>query len=150
MLELKRDVFRECSEKVGQRIASLEAELRTLSESASSDTKSSMGDKYETAREMMNLEKEKYSTQLEDAEKMKTILNSLKIEHSSEKVVLGSLVKSSTCLFFVSISLGKIPVNGKEVFVISTLSPIGQSLMGKQVNNSIEFAGKVERIIAIA
>lgn len=150
MLELKRDIFRVCSEKVSQRIASLEAELHTLAESASSDTKSSMGDKYETAREMINLEKEKFSTQLADAQKMKATLDSLDIESVSQKAALGSLIKSSTCLFFLSISLGKIVVNGKEVFVLSPASPIGQGLMGKQMNNSIEFAGKLERIIAVS
>lgn len=150
MLELKRDIFRVCSEKVSQRIASLEAELHTLAESASSDTKSSMGDKYETAREMINLEKEKFSTQLADAQKMKATLDSLDIETVNQKAVLGSLIKSSTCLFFLSISLGKIVVNGKEVFVLSPASPIGQGLMGKQMNNSIEFAGKLERIIAVS
>jgi len=41
-------------------------------------------------------------------------------------------------------------VNGKEVFALSPASPIGQVLMGKQVNNSIEFAGKLERIIAVS
>lgn len=150
MLELKQDVFRTCSEKVDQRIESLEAELKTLAESAATDTKSSMGDKYETSREMMNLEKAKFSAQLEDAQKMKSVLNSLDVDSVSQKVGIGSLVKSSTCLFFLSVSLGKIVVNGKEVFVISPASPIGQNLMGMQVNNSIEFAGKVERLIAIA
>lgn len=150
MLEFKRDIFRVCSEKVSQRIASLEAELHTLAESASSDTKSSMGDKYETAREMINLEKEKFSTQLADAQKMKATLDSLDIDAVHQKAVLGSLIKSSTCLFFISVSLGKIVVNGKEVFVLSPASPIGQGLIGKQVNNSLEFAGKLERIIAVS
>ena len=149
MLELKRDIFRVCSEKVSQRIASLEAELHTLAESAAADTKSSMGDKYETAREMINLEKEKFSTQLADAQRMKATLDALDIEATNQKAGLGSLIKSSTCLFFLSVSLGKIVVNGKEVFVISPASPIGQGLMGKQSNNSIEFAGKVERIISV-
>ena len=149
MLELKRDIFRVCSEKVSQRIASLEAELHTLAESAAADTKSSMGDKYETAREMINLENEKFSTQLADAQRMKATLDALDIEATNQKAGLGSLIKSSTCLFFLSVSLGKIVVNGKEVFVISPASPIGQGLMGKQSNNSIEFAGKVERIISV-
>lgn len=149
MLELKRDIFRVCSEKVSQRIASLEAELHTLAESAANDTKSSMGDKYETSREMINLEKEKFATQLADAQKMMSVLDSIDVEAQSQKAGTGSLIKSSTCLFFLSISLGKIIVNGKEVFVLSPASPIGQGLMGKQVNNSIEFAGKLERIIAV-
>ena len=150
MLELKRDIFRVCSEKVNQRIASLEQELQKLAESAAADTKSSMGDKYETSREMINLEKEKFSSQLSDAQKMKATLDSLDVEAVNQKAALGSLIKSSTCLFFLSISLGKIIVNGKEVFVLSPASPIGQVLMGKQVNNSIEFAGKLERIIAVS
>lgn len=136
--------------KVLNRIASLEAEVENLKISAASDTKSSMGDKYETAREMINLEKEKISEQLADAQKMKQTLESIDLEAQASKIGLGSLVKSSTCCFFVSISLGKITISGKEVFVISPASPIGKGLMGLQVNNSIEFAGKVERIIAIA
>ncbi len=150
MLELKRDVFQMCSEKVNQRIVALELELQKLAESAASDTKSSMGDKYETAREMINLEKEKFSTQLADAQRMKQVLDGLEMENASVKVVSGTLVKTSTCLFFLAVSLGKLVVNGKEIFVISPASPVGQELMGKQVNNSIIFAGKQERIIAVS
>jgi len=100
MLELKRDIFRVCSEKVNQRIASLEQELQKLAESAAADTKSSMGDKYETSREMINLEKEKFSSQLNDAQRMRATLDSLDVEAVSQKAVLGSLIKSSTCIFF--------------------------------------------------
>lgn len=150
MLELKCQIHEACMAKVLNRIASLEAEVENLKISAASDTKSSMGDKYETAREMINLEKEKISEQLADAQKMKQTLESIDLEAQASKIGLGSLVKSSTCCFFVSISLGKITISGKEVFVISPASPIGKGLMGLQVNNSIEFAGKVERIIAIA
>ena len=136
--------------KVLNRIASLEAEVENLKTSAASDTKSSMGDKYETAREMINLEKEKISEQLADAQRMKQTLESIEVETQNPKAALGSLIKSSTCYFFLSVSLGKVVVNGKEVFVISPASPIGKGLMGLQVNNSIEFAGKIERIIAVA
>ncbi|GHE59408.1 MULTISPECIES: 3-oxoacyl-ACP synthase [Roseivirga] len=150
MLELKRDVFRMCSEKVGARINTLEAELRSLSESAASDTKSSMGDKYETSREMVGLEQEKVSEQLDDARQMRKVLESLNVEHSASKIIQGSLVRTSTVLFYIAVSLGKITVGGKDVFVISPVSPIGKELMGKEVNHSIAFAGKMERIIAIA
>ncbi|HEY9116556.1 MAG TPA: 3-oxoacyl-ACP synthase [Roseivirga sp.] len=136
--------------KVLNRIASLEAEVENLKTSAASDTKSSMGDKYETAREMINLEKEKISEQLADAQRMKQSLESIEVETQNPKAALGSLIKSSTCYFYLSVSLGKVVVNGKEVFVISPASPIGKGLMGLQVNNSIEFAGKIERIIAVA
>ena len=150
MLELKCQIHEACLAKVLNRIASLEAEVENLNTSAASDTKSSMGDKYETAREMINLEKEKISEQLADAQRMKQTLESIDLEIQPLKVTIGSLVKSSTCYFFLSISLGKVTVSGKEVFVISPASPIGKGLMGLQVNNSIEFAGKIERIIALA
>lgn len=149
MLELKSQIYEACLAKVLNRITSLEAELENLKTSAASDTKSSMGDKYETAREMINLEKGKITEQLTDAQRMKQTLELIEVEAQTQKAGLGSLVKSSTCLFFLSVSLGKMVVSNKEVFVISTASPIGHELVGKQVNNSITFAGKQERILAI-
>lgn len=149
MLELKSQIHTVCLTKVLDRIASLETELESLKVSAASDTKSSMGDKYETAREMINLEKGKITEQLSDAQRMKQVLESIELDAKFQKVSLGSLIKSSTCWFYLSVSLGKIVVDHKEVFVISSASPIGMQLAGKQVNNSITFAGKQERILAI-
>ena len=49
----KEQVLQHCQEMIDGQIAELSNEIAKVEESAANETKSSMGDKYETGREMM-------------------------------------------------------------------------------------------------
>ncbi len=57
--ELKEKIIKECKAILSKKLELIEVELGHLSQSIAEDTKSSAGDKYETSREMANLEKGK-------------------------------------------------------------------------------------------
>ena len=61
-------------------------------EAANDDTKSTAGDKHETGRAMMHLEREKGEMQLIEAEKLKSFLDRVDISKTYQTVQTGSLV----------------------------------------------------------
>jgi hypothetical protein len=63
-------------------------------------------------------------------------------------VQLGSLVQTTTGVYFISIPWGKIEIDGKPIFVLSIGSPIGTLLQGKKSGESYLFQGKKLEIIA--
>ena len=60
--------------------------------SANEEGKSSAGDKYETGRAMMQIEREKAANQLEEALKLKRIIDQLQPDVHHEIATLGSVV----------------------------------------------------------
>jgi len=123
---------------VNSRISELSTALKDIQEAANNDTKSSAGDKYETGREMAQLEANKISTQLAEANKQKKVLN--KIDLSKNKTIgLGSLVVTTNGTFYLAVGLGKIEIEGQTIFVVSSLSPIGQLLLNKKEKESFFF-----------
>jgi hypothetical protein len=74
---------------------------------SNNDTKSSMGDKYETSREMLQQEINNLQIQLNEHLKSQKILKN--INPNPHKVVsLGSWVETDKGKFFIAISLGEI------------------------------------------
>lgn len=138
-----------CINIVQERVDSLELELENLKESAASDTKSSMGDKYETSREMINLEKGKISEQLGLAKNMLTTLKSIDPEKIFKKAELGALVITDKGKYFLSAALGQVDMKGEKYFAISMNSPLAQKLLNKKVGDTIQLGSNQQVIIEI-
>lgn len=138
-----------CINIVQERVDSLEVELENLKESAASDTKSSMGDKYETSREMINLEKGKISEQLGLAKNMLTTLKSIDPEKIFKKAELGALVITDKGKYFLSAALGQVDMKGEKYFAISMNSPLAQKLLSKKVGDTIQLGSNQQVIIEI-
>lgn len=139
MQNLKQQLLEVCKNKVDQNITRLMESMDSLKTDLNSATKSSAGDKHETGRAMLQLEMEKIGEQLKHMESMKSVLKSLNIEQQSGKVALGSLIITDKLTYFLSSSIGQIDLNNKNYFAVSTHSPIGKQLLGKQVGEQISF-----------
>lgn len=139
MFKLKREVHNHCVTEVNARIENLNASLRAFQDAANEETKSSAGDKYETGRAMMHLEKEKVAHSLNEVLKQKKVLDLLKPEKVTSQAKLGSLLKTNKGLFYISISLGQIRVSGEMIFCISPVSPLGQVMIGATPSTSVVF-----------
>jgi len=149
-IELKKRLFALCEDYVNKKILAAQEAIDSAQKSANKETKSSVGDKYETGRSMMQLEIEKYSSQLNDGLNLKKALNNINVEKIYSSVQTGSLVITNQGNFFLSISTGKLKVDEVEYMAISFSSPIGQALFNKKVDDSFEFRNKkyvVELII---
>lgn len=135
----KQRIYQQCLEAVNQRLSICENGLMNLQESLASETKSSVGDKHETGRAMIQLEREQLGGQLAKVESDKEILLKINPELTSEIVRLGSLVKTSAATYFIAISSEKITWDGVDYYSISLDSPMGQLLIGKRVGEKFQF-----------
>jgi transcription elongation GreA/GreB family factor len=136
---LKQQLLAECKRYVASRIATANQSMIDAQEAANEEGKSSVGDKYETGRAMMQLERDKAAQQLDEALKLKAIIDHLSIEAFSGKVMLGSLVITNSKKIFISIGMGKMTLDGEEFLVVAPASPLGKALMGLKVNDEILF-----------
>lgn len=128
--ELLAVIHQKISEKI-QKLEQLIAETRA----SNNDTKSSMGDKYETSREMLQQEINNLQIQLNEHLKSLQILKNIQpISHKT--VGLGSFVETEKGKFFIAISLGELSFNQEKIFVISAESPLAKVMNGKKVGET--------------
>ena len=131
---MKLELLEIIQQKVSEKILKLE-QLIAETRASNNDTKSSMGDKYETSREMLQQEINNLQIQLNEHLKSQKILKN--INPNPHKVVsLGSWVETDKGKFFIAISLGEIFFNQEKVFVISTESPLAKAMSGKKVGET--------------
>ena len=124
--ELLELVKQKISEKI-QKLEQLIAETRA----SNNDTKSSMGDKYETSREMLQQEINNLQLQLNEQLKSQQILKN--IQPIAHKIVsLGSLVETDKGKFFIAVSIGELSFNQEKIFIISAESPLAKAMNGKK------------------
>jgi transcription elongation GreA/GreB family factor len=120
----------------------------SIQDSVVNETKSSAGDKHETSRAMAQIELEKVGKQIFELEKNLHIFESISLEEKP-KVGIGSLLLSETSTIFISIGIGKLNFEQKEVICISLASPLGQKLIGLKVGDSFNLGDKKQTILAL-
>lgn len=141
-IEWKQAVWEVCYAVILKRIETIESILQSLKESRNNESKSSVGDKYETGRAILHLEEEKNKTQLAEALAAKSILASIKLERINIQVGIGSLVITDTNQYFIAIGIGKVIMEDKVIYAISIDSPIGQVLKNKKAGEEVWFNGR--------
>jgi len=122
---------------LNDKIAAFESTFEELKESVSNETKSTAGDKYETARAMLHIEQENVLRQRANAHKQRIELLSIKHNDQYTTVMLGSLVHTDNGIFYISIGHGKLLINNVEIIALSAISPMGKVLLGSSVNETI-------------
>lgn len=134
----KQQLIESCLHFLSGKMKDLEHSLKELQDNANDETKSSMGDKYETGRSMIMLEKEKLLAQHENIRNQFEVLSKLKPE-LSDTVKPGSLIRANNSNYFISVGLGKIQFNNQNFFLISPASPIAKEMMNRKQDESFQF-----------
>jgi hypothetical protein len=119
-------------------------------QAANEESKSSVGDKYETSRAMMQIERDKAAQQLDEAIKLKNVLDPLSADVQHEKIGLGTLVVTNSKKIFISIGIGKVNLYGDEFLIVAPTSPLGKVLMGLQTNDQLTFNGEQLTILRVS
>lgn len=140
--ELKQALYKTLLHQLDLKIVETKLSLRLAIESRDNDTKSSAGDKHETARAMVQIEIDKSEDQLKKTIDLQSELLSLNLEKQYKKIEKGCLVVTNTETFFISIGLGKILFNDSMYYAISLASPIGALIKDKVVGDKVHFNGK--------
>ncbi|WP_147677062.1 GreA/GreB family elongation factor [Algibacter pacificus] len=149
-LELKQQLFNTCLNSIDFRFQNIQNTINEIQESLTSETKSSAGDKHETGRAMLQLEREKAGNQLSEINKIKVALSKIDVSKSSKNVGLGSVVFTTQAHYFIAISAGELTIDHQKFYAISPNTPIGQLLMGKTKGDSINFRAqhfKIESVL---
>ena len=111
----------------------LQKVLDDLKESGSNETKSTAGDKHETALAMLQIEQANTRTQLQEVLNQQAVLEKINPELSADIILNGSLIKTNRGYLFMSVALGKAVVDDITVIALSPQSPLGQKLMGLKI-----------------
>jgi hypothetical protein len=120
------------------KIMTIRQKLDELQESLKNETKSTAGDKHETARAFVHIEQENTGRQLEVLLQQKAELQSFSTITINDTIAPGALVKTDCDWLYISASIGKAIVAGKTVFALSPQSPLGKKLIGCSVGDSVE------------
>ena len=145
-IEFKRAICSRLKSILEKRAGETELAMQALKESRESETKSSAGDKYETAREMIQVELDKYEVQLSNTRHLIHELSTIDLEKAYDKVETGSLVFTDQGNYFIAVGIGKMDVGTESVFVISVASPLGKALNGMVPGDTVSFQGKKWKI----
>lgn len=137
--QLKNALFKQCEEHLNTRLSVIQKTINGLQTSLQSETKSTAGDKHETGRAMVQLEREKAGQQLAQIQNQLQLLEKIKQLNSTSVIGSGSVVLTSGSNYFIAVSVGEITAEGKSFYAISPQTPIAQLLLGKVIGDSIQF-----------
>lgn len=137
--ELKIKVYQTCLQELEIKVLAVQQVLADLQHSAANETKSTAGDKHETALAMLQLEQENKRQQLRVLQQQQAVLNRIELSILPERIGLGTLVETNSACFFIAVALGKLNVDQQLVYVISPESPLGKLLLGKLPGDEVSF-----------
>ncbi|MFM9907878.1 MAG: hypothetical protein ACKVOW_00945 [Chitinophagaceae bacterium] len=136
-MTFKQKTYHYYQQLLTNKIANLRLQLSDLRESTANETKSSAGDKYETARAMLQIEQDNISRQLQELLEQQSVFFSLDSEIHSTVVIQGSLIKTGKNWFLLSIALGKATIDNENIIALSPYSPLGKLLLGKPIGSTV-------------
>lgn len=145
--EIKEKLLAQCSQLIASRHERILKTIADIENSLKEESKSSAGDKHNTGRAMLQIDRENAGNQLREIEKVQNQLQKVDISNTSEVIRLGSLVETNQALFFMSISVGNLPLNDKNYLGVAPNSPIGMCLLGKKKGEQFNFNGRVYKIL---
>ena len=136
-MHTKQQIHAHYTDTINSKILMLQQTLADLKESGCNETKSTAGDKHETALAMLQIEQANTRAQLHDAQEQQAALVTINIDVFTKKVLPGSYVKTNKGNFYISVALGKLIIDGETVTAISPQSPLGAKLMGCCVHDTV-------------
>jgi len=146
---IKEKLWHVCIKKLEVEQAALQDNLASVEESRNNETKSSVGDKYETGRAMMQLEHQKLTSQLQRLKAQIGELKVINLDFLTNQVRQGSLVQTDGGIYFICTALGKVEIEATVYYCISLQSPIGKLLQRKVVGDQVVFHDRPIQIEAI-
>lgn len=142
VLEIKSGLLDACKSSVNNRLTMVNKTIEGIVESLDDESKSSAGDKHETGRAMLQIDRENAGKQLQELEQLQQVLKRIDIKQTSDYVRQGSLVYTDTARFFISISAGAMVIGNTTYICLALKAPLGQLFLGKKKNDVVVFNEK--------
>ncbi|MBT3571634.1 MAG: hypothetical protein HOB54_01935 [Flavobacteriales bacterium] len=134
----KSDVISELLSQLNNKLKFLNQNLESAIISRNSDTKSSAGDKFETSREMAQIEIRKLETEILKAQQFIQDLQENKAD----------LIITETEVFLISIPFGKITINSKTIYCISNSAPISKLLLNTEISTGFNYRAVGYKVVS--
>lgn len=146
---IKQKLYSLCLKHINKRLEVIQTNILEIQKSLASETKNSAGDKHETGRAMLQLEREKVGAQLLEAEKIKQTLSKINIKKNIQTIGIGSVVFTTQNNYFIAISAGELMAEDNRFYAVSSISPIGKSLIGKTTGDVVNFRNSIFKIVEV-
>lgn len=143
----KERLYLQCETFIDNKLQTLQNAINEIQKALLFETKSTAGDKHETGRAMLQLEREKLGLQLAQIQKTKELFAKVDSQKDSDTICLGSIVYTTQSNYFIAISAGELIDNKDKFYAISPNTPIAKLLLSKQKADVIEFRGEKSEII---
>lgn len=140
LIELKLKLYQKCIEKQKELLDSSFAAMDDAQKAA--NEYGAPKDRYDSFRTQLLRKRDLYAEQHEKALKEMGYLQKINPEIKQKKVEVNALVITNKQRLYISIGLGKIEMEEGDIYVISPLAPICQSLKNKKVGDSVMFNGQ--------
>lgn len=146
---LKKQVHQYFFSTITEKINIHQDVLTDLNYSAANETKSTAGDKHETALAMLQIEQAHVGKKMEELKLQLLEISQIDESKINLTAALGSLIKTDKGYFYLSAALGKTIIDGENIFALSIRSPLGILFMGKKVGEHVGFNNMVYTILAL-
>ena len=145
--ELKKKLFDACMHHQNEVVENLK-ELMSDAQQSANDY-GMPKDRYDSYRMQLLRKRDMYGQQLEKALEEIEILKKIDISKESKEVGFGSVVITNDQKLFISISIGKIEIEGESYYAVSVKVPFYEVIKGKREAYNFEFRGKQNQIIEV-
>lgn len=148
-ISLKIELLQHCRQQVDNRYSKIMQTIAGIEEALLEESKSSSGDKHETGRAMLQIDRENTGKQLREIEKVVQLLKRIDINSTSDYARLGSLVYTDRFIYFICISIGTVSISNTEYLCVSLNSPVGLLLSGKKKGEEFNLNGNIYKITEV-
>lgn len=146
---MKDELYKNCESYIEEKIARISNSILDLEVALTNESKSSAGDKFETGREMINIEIQKLASQLRQFQQLQVTLEVAKRNNNPTPIRLGSLVETTNATYFICIPIGEVILGDKKLYVIGASSPVAQALLGKAEGDTFSFNSVESNITSV-
>ncbi len=146
---IKESLLNQCRFYIEERVGVAQNAINRAKEGAENETKSSVGDKYETTRALLQTEQDNQSRQLSESLKLQMLLGRIDADVEHEQATFGSVISTDQGNYFISISAGRLMVEGTKYFAISPQTPLAREFLQKKAGETATFNDKPIRILDV-
>ena len=146
---IKNQLTAACVDYVDSRIGRFNHTMKELEDALKPESRSCMGDKYETSRALLHLEFEKISGQVEQFNSLRKTASLIGSQPPNQYIGFGSLVSTKAANYFISIPAGEIDADGEKFYAVGINSPVAQKLLGKKAGDEFEINGTSFKITEV-
>lgn len=143
----KQEILLSAQKIISEKIQQLH-HLIVETRQSNGETKSAMGDKYETGAEMLQQEINHLNHQLSENMKLQNSLQRLN-NKASITADLGALVETNNGIFYISAAAGTLNFQGRKIMCVSPESPIAKVMNGLVTGQTFTLNGTPQTIMEI-